>query len=355
MAELEVDLDALVANWRLVAGRVAPAEAAAVVKADPYGLGAAAAAAALARAGCRRFFVATVDEGVALRRVLADAAIFVLNGVPEDADVARLRGARLLPVLAEAGQMRRWAAGGGPAPAAVQVDVGMTRLGVSPDGLAALMADPAWPAIEPVLLIGHLSVSEDAADPRNAAQRAVFERAAALLPGVPRSLAASGGAFLDDSFHYDVVRPGIALWGGNPTLWPASPVAGVCRLTAVVLQVRELAEAAEVGYGGTHTVAAGGRIATVALGYADGYPRALGGRGHMGFRGHRLPVVGRVSMDLTTLDAGALPAGALQPGDRVEAIGPTVPLDEVARAAGTIPYEILTRITSRVARRHRGG
>ena len=143
MAELEVDLDALVANWRLVAGRVAPAEAAAVAKADAYGLGAAAVAPALARAGCRRFFVATVDEGVALRRVLADAAIFVLNGVPEDADVARLRGARLLPVLAEAGQMRRWAAGGGPAPAAVQVDVGMTRLGVSPDGLAALVAAPA--------------------------------------------------------------------------------------------------------------------------------------------------------------------------------------------------------------------
>jgi alanine racemase len=353
-AVLTVDLRAVTANYERLRRKAPGSEIAAVVKANGYGLGALEVAGALFEAGCRRFFVAHADEGRQLRARLPEAPIHVLNGLPAGAEVG-MTEARLIPVLNQPGELVRWAGQarrlGRRLPAALQIDTGMCRLGFAETDLERL--DPeALAALDLVLVMSHLACAEDRGNPINEQQRQRFERLRQRLPPVPASLANSSGIFLGRAFHYDLCRPGVALYGVNPTPGRANPMAPVVTLEAPVLQVHEVRAPGTVGYGATYRTRSGMRIATVQLGYADGYPRAVGGRASARIAGHSAPLVGRVSMDLITLDVSALPADLVHPGAKATLIGGPDGVDEVAGAADTIGYEILTRLGSRFARRY---
>ncbi len=339
---LTVDLAAIIANYRALAARAAPAVCAAVVKADAYGVGMAEVAPALARAGCQQFFVAHRAEGAALRRLLGGApAIHVLHG-PLPGSAAGFLADRLLPVLNSAAQAADWA---GRGPAVLQVDTGMARLGVPPADLDALGG------VAPAMVMSHLGCADTPDHPANAAQLAAFRAVLARFPGIPASLAASSGIFLGPEFRFDLVRPGAALYGGAPQPG-ANPMRPVVRLEAPVIQVRDIEAGAAVGYGATWRAASPARIATIACGYADGYRRSASNRGVAWLDGVRLPVVGRVSMDSITLDVSALPQGRIAPGTMVTLIGPDWTIDDVAATAGTIGYEVLTSLGRRFRRRY---
>ncbi|MDX7952855.1 alanine racemase [Lichenihabitans sp. Uapishka_5] len=355
-AVLTVDLGALRANYLWLAAAVAPAACAAVVKADAYGLGAAAVAPVLYRAGCRDFFVAHLSEAVALRPLLpADAALMVLNGLQPGTDAA-CAAAGAVPVLNSLEQAESWAdfglREGRRLPAVVQLDTGMSRLGLPPDEFDALLAQPKrLAALDVVLAMSHLACSDEPGHPANAAQHRCFSRLLERLPGTRVSFANSGGILLDRSFHHDLARPGVALYGVNPTPDAAHGLRPVVRLDARVIQLRTIPAGTAVGYGAAFVAARPSRIATIAVGYADGWPRHLGGAGAAYVDGVRLPIAGRVSMDSITLDVTDLPEGRLRRGSTVELLGPHQSLDQVAAEAGTIPYEILTGLGHRYARR----
>lgn len=355
---LTIDLDAVVDNWRRVGRRAGRAHCAAVVKADAYGLGAARVAPALAAAGCRTFFVATLDEGLALRPLLPGAEILVLGG-PLPGGEAEMLGNGLIPVLNSLEQVARWRAQvrDTPLPAALHLDTGMSRLGLEPAEVMRLAAAPALlDGLRITLVMSHMACADSPGDEMNGVQLSTFGRLAAMLPaGAPRSLAASSTVFLGEAFHFDMVRPGSALYGVNPTPGRANPMAPTVRLEGKILQVRDVDTPMTVGYGASHRVTGRGRVATVAVGYADGWFRTLGNRGHGVIEGERVPVVGRISMDLTTFDVTGLSAESARPGAVVELLGPTIDVDTVAAEAGTIGYEILTALSRRAARVYIGG
>ena len=356
LARLIVDLDALGANYRELRRHAPQSLVAAVVKANAYGLGMPAVARTLADAGCDTYFVATVDEALELRALLPTVCIYTLGGVPGDS-AAVLAAARVRPVLNSLEEARRWAVAGGGEPSALQLDSGLTRAGFDAAELDRLCADPALPARLGVrLLVTHYGCADEPARPQNEQQRLQMLRLRARLPGLPVSMANSAGILLGPAYHGDVVRPGLALYGVRPSTLAPEPMREVARLEALVLQVRELAAPAEVGYGATVSVPAGTRIAILGAGYADGYPRSLGnGVGQVQCEGGAAPVLGRVSMDLITVDLTAVPGGGPVVGDYVTLFGGGQPLERVALAAGTIGYEILTGIGSRVVRQYRGG
>ncbi len=347
-AKLLVDLDAIVANWRMMQHRVAPAYAAAVVKADAYGLGARQVASALAKAGCSRFYVAWPQEGADLRRTLGPAPeILVFHGVTLDTlDLFQMYA--LQPVLNSLDQIDLWISSNvSPRPAALHVDTGMNRLGVP---------EAHWPPAARLLptpsrLLSHLACGDEDS-PANPAQLEKFTRAASHWPGVPRCLAASGGAYLGKGYHFDEVRPGIALYGGGPVPAEGAAPHTVATLTASVLQVRDVKKGETAGYGCTWSAEADAQLATIGIGYADGYLRHASNRGHVFVQGQKRPIVGRVSMDLIVIDVTGL---SVSPGDDIELLGPNIPLSEAAAAMGTIDYEILTRLGARLDRRYAGG
>ncbi|MDE2333289.1 MAG: alanine racemase [Rhodospirillales bacterium] len=348
-AVLDVDTAAIVANWRELARRHG-APAAAVLKADAYGHGACAVAPSLARAGCETFFVAHLGEALALRAVLPAARIAVLNG-PNGPQIPSYRAAGIVPVLSSPGQLALWREAGGGA-AFLHADTGMNRLGFGEAEMAHLAAEPALLArVEVALLMTHLVASEEPADPANALQRERFARLRALFPAWKTSLANSSGIFLGADFASDLARPGAALYGINPTPGHANPMRPAATLTAPVLQLREIRPGESVGYNATWRAERPTRIATVGIGYADGWPRVLGNTGHALFDGHVLPLVGRVSMDLTTYDATDV--RGLAEGSRVTLLGEGVAAETIALWAGTNAYEVLTRIGPRVGRCHR--
>lgn len=358
-AILTVDLDAVVENWRRLSARLAPAPCAAVVKADGYGLGAAAVGRALHDAGCTRFFVAHLDEALALRAVLPGPQIFCLGGLPARTE-AEFVHHRIIPVLNHLGEVDAWAAvcrnRGEALPAAVHIDTGMNRLGLAPAEVDELAADPTrLDGIGLDLWMSHLACADEADSPVSGAQLARLTAALARLPGAPVSFANSSGIFLGTAYHFDLGRPGVALYGVNPTPGKPNPMRPAIRLDARVLQVRSVDLGMTIGYGATHRMPRAGRIATLGVGYADGYLRSLSGRGHVFVDGVPAPVVGRVSMDLITVDVSGLPEGAVGPGNLVELIGPSRPVDTVADEAGTIGYEILTSLGRRYHRVHAGG
>ena len=356
-AVLTIDLGAIADNFRRLAARVAPADCAAVVKADAYGLGADRVAPALWRAGARRFFVAQLAEAAALRPILPEAEIAVLNGLaghlPADFAEHSLR-----PVLNTLGEIDRWGdfctASGQRLPAFVHVDTGMSRLGLPADETARLAADPAVLRRFPLHgLISHLACADEAGHPKTAGQLARFEDLRQRLPPAPASLANSAGIHRGRAFHFDLVRPGCALYGVNPTPETANPMREVARLDSRVIQVRRVDSPETVGYGAVHRIRRSSKIATVPVGYADGYQRLLGGRGHVLVAGATVPVVGRVSMDLITIDISDLPDGVVGPGTSVRLMGAPAPsVDLLAKAADTIGYEILTGLGHRFARRY---
>jgi len=350
---LTVDLAAIVDNWRLIAGRLRPpARAGAVVKADAYGLGASAVAQALQAAGCSRFFVASLDEAVHLRLALAPCEILVMNGFLTEG-AALYRQHRLIPMLNTVLQAKEWQAHGDGLPAALQTDSGMTRLGVSLTEAAALADNRAFRQAVPLMLIAsHLACADEPAHPLNRSQLSNFTQALSLFPGVDGSLAASSGVFLGAEYHFDWVRPGAALYGINPTPGHANPLRQVVRLMAKVLQLRDIDAGIAVGYGATYHAAGPARLATVAVGYADGLFRLLSNRGH-GHVGDKLvPLVGRVSMDLAIFDVTG--HASLREGDSIDLIGPHTTPDDLAALAGTIGYEILTSLGPRLHRHYLG-
>jgi alanine racemase len=358
-AVLTINLAALRANWRELNKVSGKAECAGVIKADAYGLGLEEIAHALRDEGCRTFFVATLAEASRIRNVEPSAAIYVLDGLLPGA-AGYYAGFDLRPCLSSLSEIREWAAfcdaTGRRLRAAVHIDTGINRLGLPADEVGTLAAEHAlFNHFELALVMSHLACSDEPAHPMNRAQRMRFDALRAKLPPAPASLANSGGVFLGPEYHYDLVRPGIALYGGRVLQGGPNPMQWVVRLQARILQVRELSAGEQIGYGATFRVERPSRVATLACGYADGFLRALSGTavkpGPVGFIGaHPVPVVGRVSMDLITVDVTDVPRELAQRGAWVEVMGARTTIDDLTDRAGTIGYELLTRLGGRVHR-----
>jgi len=359
-ATLTVDLRAVRANYRVLRSRLSVSSlCAGVVKADGYGLGASYVSRALFAEGCRHFFVAHLDEGLALRPYLPrSAAIFILNGLPRGAE-RECAAAGLVPVLNSLEQAEAWAGCAHQLkrslPAVIQVDSGMNRLGLSASDAATLAETHVrMGAFDLRYIMSHLACADTPAHEANAMQLATFRRLAALFPDVPRSLANSSGIFLGPEYHFSLARPGCALYGVNPDPAAANPMQGVVRLTAKVIQLRDVMPGDCVGYGWDARARGEARLATLSFGYADGFHRAWGKGGAVFFEGLRLPIVGRVSMDSIVVDASAVASGRLGPDSEVEVIGDDQPVDDLASAAGTIGYEVLTGLGARYQRIYLG-
>jgi alanine racemase len=347
---ITIDLAALAANYAQLRSRAAGAEVAAVVKANAYGLGVGPVADRLTQEGCHTFFVGTLTEGLELRQLQPGARVFVLNELPVGS-ASQYVGQQLLPVLNTMDEVRTWAAQAAGAPAALQIDTGMTRAGLAAADVSALCADSnLCQSLNLVLLMSHLACADEPAHALNRQQLGRFAALRRHWPGVPWSIANSAGIFLAPTFHGDLVRPGIALYGGRPGASGDNPMQEVVRVESRVLQIRQLAHPTPIGYGATQTLAPPARVATVGVGYADGYPRSLGSRGSALWQGQRAPVAGRVSMDLLTLDVSAAGFADLVAGDWVTLIGKDLTLEDVAALAGTVNYEILTSLSRRADR-----
>lgn len=362
-AVLSIDLGAVKENWRRLKARAGRAECGAAVKGDAYGLGIDHVARALWEAGCRTYFVARPKEGEELRAILADATIYVLDGLFADQAefYAKLN---LCPALISISEAQEWAAFGRAygrkLPCALHVDTGINRLGFSMAEFAALLEDRfTMEGLNISLLMSHLACADEAWHPLNRRQAEAFGKLRQQLPGVPASLANSSGLFLGDDFTHDLVRPGIALYGGNPTPKVANPMHAVVILEGAIMQLRHVGPGETVGYGATWEARRESVIAILGAGYKDGVPRALSSQTQTGpaqvfINGQRCPVIGRVSMDMMGIDVTDLPPGSLPRGTRAEILGRHILIDEAATWAGTICYELLTRLGSRYARRYRG-
>ncbi|WP_282609626.1 alanine racemase [Pelagibius sp. Alg239-R121] len=358
-ALLTIDLKAVQSNYFRLCEEIGPrVQCAAAVKADAYGLGVAKVGPALADAGARRFFVAQFDEAISLKTALAQAApdceIYVLNGlIAAPAEEFLASGVR--PVLNSLGELEDWSAFARlqerALPTALHIDTGMCRLGL-PDGefQSLLTRREVLEAIDLQLVMSHLACADTPEHPLNREQLAAFKKVHAAFPKIPASFANSSGIFLGPEYHFDLARPGVALYGVNPTPAEPSPMRQVVRLQGKILQVREIDAPQTVGYGAAHQAGGPMRIATVAVGYADGYLRYLSDRGHAWIGDRRVAVVGRVSMDLITLDVTAVPAGEARPGALVDLLDPKTGVDALADEAGTIGYELLTALGHRYHR-----
>jgi alanine racemase len=360
---LTIDLDAIVANWRKLEKTAVPAECAGVVKADAYGCGLEPVSKVLAAAGCKTFFVATLDEARTLRAVLPQAAIYVLDGFFQNTGDA-YAGIDCRPVIGDLNELAEWDVfcrrSGWNGGAAIHIDTGMNRL-----GLTVAEAQGIIPRINAgdhgiTLVMSHLVSAELVNNPTNAKQLTAFREIASLFTNVPTSLSNSSGIYLGAQFQFDMVRPGAALYGINPTPEADNPMQPAVELKARIVQIRNVERGETVGYGGTWTARRPTRLAIVATGYADGYFRAAsandGTRGaEVIVAGKRCPVAGRISMDLMAVDVTDLPANAARRGHMVTLIGEGITLDELAHHFGTIGYEVLTNLGRRYARIYRGG
>lgn len=353
---LTINLGAITANWQALRSQFTGDECAAVVKADAYGLGIVNVATALEKAGCHTFFVATADEAIALRDALPDVRILVFHGVQQGEEFA-FANRRIIPVLNSREQMERWrpiAAQHVHAVSALHLDTAMGRLGLQAEEFHhALLAEPDMlPALRCGLILSHFACAPEADHPLNAQQLALFKNALAHAPGIPASLCNSGGIYLGRDYHFNLARPGCSLYGIAPQTGVANPMQQVATWHAPILQIRTLEREQTVGYGATVTAAKGTKIATIASGYADGYLRHTAPKGVAYLGKHQVPLIGRVTMDMLCFDVSAVPDTALTAATHLELLGdkPGIRVDDVADAAGTIGYEILTRIGPRVER-----
>jgi alanine racemase len=354
---LSIDLGALKANYRLLTEQLFPATCGAVVKADAYGLGADRVGPALAEAGCLDFFVAHLVEARNLKRHLpSEARIVVLNGLlPGGEACAASNG--FIPVINSLAQLSNWSMAaerhGSPLPAVLQFDTGMSRLGLSGAETAALCGDPdLLRNIDVQFIMSHLASADESLNTQNADQLSRMGAIAERFPTARVCLANSGGISLGRDFHSAMARPGLALYGGVANDRLDSPPKPVVSLSIRVIQTRTVPEGTLIGYGGSYRAGSQMRLATLAAGYADGLPRSLSSRGAAYAYGHRLPIVGRVSMDSMTVDISSLPEDALGLGSLVELIGSQQTLEDIARDAGTISYEILTGLGERYHRQY---
>jgi alanine racemase len=359
---LTVHLDALEANWRALMRRATPSECGAVIKADGYGCGIEQVAQRLARAGCKTFFVADLAEARRVRAVASEPAIYVLNGL-QPTTAPAFADARARPVIGSLVELAEWDAfcsttqwqGG----AALHVDTGMNRLGITVNEAAALAPRIRAENHGITLLMSHLASAELPEHPLNQRQIATFREVRLLYRGIPSSLANSSGIFLGSAAYCDMVRPGAALYGVNPTPGRSNPMQPVVELQARILQVRNVPRGETIGYDATWTAKRATRIAVVGVGYADGYMRAASASderpgGNAIVAGRRCPLAGRVSMDLMAIDVTDVADNAARHGELVTLIGNEIPVDEVASVAGTIGYEVLTSLGRRYHRVYRG-
>ena len=356
---ITIDLAQVRANWRALARHVAPAECAAVVKADAYGLGAQRVIPALLDAGCRSFFLATLDEARSARALAPGAAIYILDGLlpRTEKDVAHLCA---IPVLSCLDEARTWASLAGPSgsapPTALHVDTGLNRLGMRASEVARLVSDAVLlRQLNLALVMSHLACADETDHPMNQEQLETFMRLRARLPAARSSLAASDGLMLGRAFHFDLVRPGYALYGGQAAPERIMPVRPVVRVSARILQVQDVAAGGRIGYSASYRALQPRRIATIAAGYADGVFRHASATndaagGVVSIRGILAPIVGRVSMDLITVDVTGLGDPAPVRGDWADLIAPELAIESVGAAAKTIGYEVLTRLGPRFHR-----
>ena len=360
---LTIDLDAIVANWRKLEKTAVPAECASVVKADAYGCGADRVARALSDAGCKTFFVATLDEATAVRASLPEATIYVLDGFFQNCGDAFAK-INCRPVIGDLNELAEWDVfcrrSGWAGGAAIHIDTGMNRL-----GLTLVEAQGIVPRINAgehgiTLVMSHLACAENLNHALNAKQVATFREIASLFSGVPASLSNSSGVFLGAQFQFDMMRPGAALYGINPTPEADNPMQPVVDLKARIVQIRNVDKGESVGYGATWSARRPTKLAIVSAGYADGYFRAAsandGTRGaEVIVAGKRCPVAGRISMDLMAIDITDLPDKTARRGHMVTLIGEGITVDELAHHFGTIGYEVLTSLGKRYARIYKGG
>ncbi|MGB7431255.1 MAG: alanine racemase [Ahrensia sp.] len=358
---LTVDLEALVANWRLLNERSKPGKAAAVVKANAYGLGIQAVAPALYEAGCRDFFVALPEEGITLKKCVSGATVYLLNGIHTDS-VASVAEAGLVPILGSRAQIDLWAehcrARGRRLPCGLQVDTGMNRLGLTVDEAIEFASDNKKHFIVPLIhVMSHFACADDPANPLNQQQIESFQRVVDAFDNVDSSLSNSAATLWGGALGHTMTRPGIALYGGEAVNDRPNSMQTVVKLEGRIVQIRHAKAGETVSYGATQTLARDTKIATVSVGYADGYPRAASGAGvplrqtvetgiYGAIGGHRAAGLGRITMDLMMFDVTDIGDEALA-GGWIELIGPNVPLDDVARAGGTIGYEVLTSLGAR--------
>jgi len=354
---LSVDLGALAENWRKMRDLSGSARCGAAVKANAYGTGADRVAPRLAREGCRDFFVADANEAAALRPLLPDARIYVLNGVFEGS-FAQTLAHDLIPIINSPEQAAFWCANADGRAYALHIDTGMNRMGLTPEEAAAHSQGSAPP---PCLVMSHFACADDPDHPLNQEQIKLFDSIRPCFAGIEASLANSGGIFLGSATHHDLTRPGIALYGGDPVSDVPNRMRTVVTAQTRVLVIRNAKAGQTVSYGAAHTLTRDSRIAVCGVGYADGFHRNGSGAGvplrsavpqgaFGAINGTRIPVIGKITMDLTMFDVTDLPDGAVNAGDWVELLGPTVSLEQAATAAGTISYELLTSLGRRHAR-----
>jgi alanine racemase len=367
-SRLSVNLSAIQANYSALRKLAKSADTGAVVKADGYGLGAEMIAPALAKIGCKRFFVSTTAEGVALRPHLEDAEIFILSGCDSEACAAVQGEAQLIPALQSPGAIRLWSAHwakhGTQMPCAIMVDTGFNRLGLNiSEVMTFARQNERDRLVNPVLVMSHLACADEPAHQMNRKQLESFQDVAAVFNGVDSSLANSAGILLGEEYHFNLTRPGIALYGGEAIGGIANPMNTVATFEAKILQIRKGRAGDSVSYGATAALSRDTDIAVIGAGYADGYHRALSGAGvplrsavpqfgHGFIGGHKVPMLGRITMDHAMFDITDLPPGTVKSGDWIELFGPNIPLDEAARSAGTIGYELLTSQRHRAFRRY---
>jgi alanine racemase len=358
---LTIDLEAVVANWRALGSRAVPAECAAVVKADGYGCGAEPVARALASAGCHTFFVATIGEARRVRAAAPRAVIYVLDGFfagtgPAFADI----DAR--PVIGDLTELAEWDSfrnvSGWKGDAAIHIDTGMNRLGLSVEQAQAIVPRIHAPNHGISLVMSHFVDAEHPNNTLNGRQIADFREIARLFSGVPASLANTSGVFLGPQALFDMVRPGAGLYGVNPTPDADNPMKPVAEIKARIAQLRHVPKGGTVGYGATWTARRPTRIAIVAVGYADGYFRAAGGvdgvrSGEVVVSGQRCPIAGRISMDLLAVDVTDVAENEVRRGTFVTLLGEGITVDELGHHFGTIGYEVLTSFGPRYRRVYR--
>lgn len=359
-ARLSVDLSALEQNHAELVRRAAPARVAPVVKADGYGLGLAPIAQKLAEQGADSFFVARIEEGMALRPIVPNARIFVFDGFSPGMAPSYV-GHNLIPVLNTMEEIAEYSSHAREErkllDAAIQIDTGMNRLGLSQGDVSALNAvsNSALKGLNLVLIMSHLACADTPAHPLNRKQLERFRAGLAALPPAQASLAATAGIELGGDYRFDMVRPGLGLYGGNPNPNISNPYRAVATLSAKVLQIRDIGIGESVGYGATFTAAKPSRLAIIASGYADGLIRAMGPHGHAAIDGIRAPYAGRISMDLSVLDVSDIAEDKCIRGTEVELLGSTISLEEFALAAGTNSHEVLTSLSKRAARAYMAG
>jgi len=356
--QLTIDLAAIQANYKLLRDKASPAVTGAAVKANGYGLGVVPVVKALYAAGCRTFFTAYLQEAILVRKALPDAVIAPLHGVSEK-DFAETRVQNIIPVLNSLKEIENWSNFGKKRdeklPSFIHLDSGMNRLGLPPNEQEVLINNPdSLKSLQVRAWMSHFSSSDEFNNPITTKQRDQFKSLLAKLPPAPASLCNSSGIFWGKDYLFDLVRPGVALYGVNPTPQQTNPMHPVIELKAPILQTRDVDSSMTVGYGATHRITRKGRIATLALGYADGYLRSLSGRGKVKIGDFLAPIVGRISMDLTTVDVSDVPEAVAHPGALATIIGPRRTVDTVAAEAGTIGYEILTSLGARYERHYVG-